>query len=202
MRRYPPSVIEPYPRHRHLPRRLWLSAALALCALTLGSCADTLQDQPLGPKPLEAVMVKSRFPVYWVGMVFHGMRITSVTIDPSEAVTVRYGDCLLGGQYTCVTPISIVSSPDNSFVAGGSAARVAQPIRGARAISARGGTTLAIPTGGIIVSVYAKSRSLARQVASSVAPLNKVGLPGAPLPPALPDTGFNRVPLPSQLPTG
>ena len=72
---------------------------------------DTLQDQPIGPQPLRVVIVKSRFPVYWLGLEFQGMQITSVTIDPSEAVTIRYGDCVLGGQYTCVTPVSIVSFP-------------------------------------------------------------------------------------------
>jgi hypothetical protein len=35
-----------------------------------------------------------------------------------------------------------------------------------------------------------------------MAPLNKVGLPQAPLPAALPGTGFDHVPLPSQVPPG
>ena len=119
---------------------------LAACVLALASCGNTLQDQPIGPQPLESVLVKSRFPVYWLGLNFHGMQITSVAIDPSEAVTIRYGDCVLGGQYTCVTPVSIVTSPDNSFVPGGPRVRRTVSLRGVSASSAQGGSTLAIPT--------------------------------------------------------
>lgn len=185
-----------------LPNGAWLGVALALCATALGSCGDTLQDQPIGPAPLESVIVQSRFPVYWLGLRFHGMRITGVTIDPGGAVTIRYGDCVLGGQYTCVTPVAIVSSPDNSFVPGATAATQSLPLRGARASVAHGGATLAIPTGGVVVSVYARNASLARSAATTMAPLNKVGLPRAPLPAALPDTGFDGLPLPSQVPPG
>jgi len=177
-------------------------AMMALCALALGSCGDTLQDQPIGPAPLETVLVKSRFTVYWLGLQFHGMQITSVTIDPGEAVTIRYGDCVLGGQYTCVTPISIVSSPDNSFIPGKTAATRSLSLRGATASLAEGGATLTIPTGGEVVSVYARTASLARAAAITMAPVNQVGLPQAPLPAAVPDTGFDRVPLPSEVPPG
>ncbi len=202
------------------PRNAWLAAMAVLCALVLGSCGNTLQDQPIGAAPLESVIVKSRFPVYWLGLKFQGMQITSVTIDPSEAVTIRYGDCVLGGQYTCVTPITIVSSPDNSFVAGRTSATHALQLKGAthalqlkgathalqlRGVSAsvaQGGATLAIPTGGVVVNVYASDSLLARAAATTMAPINEVGLPRAPLPAALPDTGFDRVPLPGQVPPG
>jgi hypothetical protein len=147
-------------------------------------------------------MVKSHFPVYWLGLEFRGMQITSVSIDPGEAVTIRYGDCVLGGQYTCVTPISIVSSPDNSFVPGATPATRTDSLRGVSANLARGGSTLAIPTGPVVVSVYARNPPLARQAASTMTPLGEVGLPQAPLPVALPDTGFDRVPLPGQVPAG
>ncbi len=173
-----------------------------LCALALGSCGDTLQDQPIGPKPLESVLIKSRFPVYWVGLKFHGLQITGVAVDPSEAVTIRYGDCVLGGQYTCVTPISIVTSPDNSFVPGGAAATRAPPLRGASVSVAQGGDTLALPTGAVVVSVYADHPALARAAVTMMAPVNRVGMPLAPLPPATSDTGFARVPLPGQVPAG
>jgi hypothetical protein len=185
-----------------LPRRAWLGTTLVLCALALASCGDTLQDQPIGPSPLETVIVKSHFPVYWLGLRFHGMQITSVAIDPGEAVTIRYGDCVLGGQYTCVTPVSIVSSPDNSFIPGATAATRSLALRGAIASVAQGGATLAIPTGGVVVSVYARSPSLARTAATGMAPVNKVGLPQTPLPAAAPDTGFDRIPLPSEVPPG
>jgi hypothetical protein len=188
----------PYPRCR-----AWLRAALLICALVLGSCgADTLQDQPIGPAPLETVLVKSHFPVYWLGLRYRGMQITSVAIDPGEAVTIRYGDCVLGGQYTCVTPISIVSSPDNSFVPGNTTATGTLALRGATASVAQRGATLAIPTGGIVVSVYARDPSLARAAATTMVPLNKEGLPGSRLPAPAGDTGFERLPLASQVPAG
>ncbi|HEX4116652.1 MAG TPA: hypothetical protein VHY18_12355 [Solirubrobacteraceae bacterium] len=182
--------------------RALLCGALAACALALASCANTLQDQPIGPQPLESVLVKSRFPVYWLGLSFHGMQITSVAIDPSEAVTIRYGDCVLGGQYTCVTPVSIVTSPDNSFVPGGSGVRQTIPLRGVSANSAQAGSTLAIATGKVVVSVFGKQPTLAREAAETMAPLNTTGLPLAALPAALPDSGYGRTPLSIQVPAG
>jgi hypothetical protein len=173
-----------------------------LCTAALAGCGDTLQDQPIGLSSLESVIVKSRFPVYWAGLRFAGMRITGVTIDPGGAVTISYGDCLVGGQYTCVTPLSIVTSPDNSFLpAGGDGARQAA-IRGLSATATRAATTLALRTGGVVVSVYTQRASLARAAADTMVPLNKDGLPGSVLPAPHPDTGFDRVPLPSQLPPG
>lgn len=196
--------------HRSQPRashRLIRTAipgvTLIACVLGLAACgANTLQDQPIGAASLETVMINSHFPVYWLGSKFRGMQITSVSIDPGEAVTIHYGDCVLGGQYTCVTPVSIVSSPDNSFIPGATAGTRTLSLRGATASQAQGGTTLAIPTGGVVVSVYARDPSLARQAATMMAPLNEVGLPQAPLPAALPDTGFDRMPLPGQVPAG
>jgi hypothetical protein len=185
-----------------VPRRAWIGVALVLCAPALASCGDTLQDQPIGPAALETVLVKSHFPAYWLGLKFRGMPISSVTIDPGEAVTIRYGDCVLGGQYTCVTPVSVASSPDNSFIPGAGPATPSLALRGARASVAQGGATLAIPTGGVVVSVYARTPALARAAAMTMAPVNEVGLPQAPLPAALPDTGFARAPLPSEVPPG
>jgi hypothetical protein len=184
------------------PSRASLALLLLACALALGSCGNTLQDKPIGAKPLESVLVRSRFPVYWLGLEYRGMPISGVTIDPSEAVTIRYGDCVLGGQYTCVTAVSIVTSPDNSFIPGGGAMRRNVSLRGVSATSAQGGSTLAIPTAGVVVSVFADRPSLATAAATTMAPLNTVGLPLAPLPAALPDTGFDRVPLPGQVPSG
>jgi hypothetical protein len=183
-------------------RRALLGGALAACALALASCGNTLQDQPIGPQPLESVLAKSRFPVYWLGLSFHGMQVTSVAIDPSEAVTIRYGDCVLGGQYVCVTPVSIVTSPDNSFLPGGSAATRTVSLRGVAARSTQGGSTLAIATGNVVVSVFGEHPALADEAAATMAPLNTAGLPFAPLPAALPDNGFGRVPLSIQVPAG
>jgi hypothetical protein len=196
------------------PSRALVLALLVLCALALTSCGDTLQDQPIGSAPLEAVIVKSRFPVYWLGLGFEGLRVTSVAEDPGGAVTIHYGDCIVGGQYTCVTPLSIVSSPDNSFVPGGAATAHAVRVRGVAARTTQGnpatrsarlgaaGATLAIPTGGVVVSIYAERPLLARDAARMMAPVNEVGLPEMGLPRVAPDTGFDRVPLQSQVPAG
>jgi hypothetical protein len=129
------------------------------------------------------------------------MRITGVTIDPGGAVTIRYGDCLVGGQYTCVTPLSVVSSPDNSFVPGAEAGRPV-PVRSVEAVSSQSGRTLAMATGSVVVSVHARNLTLANAAVATMVPVNKVGLPLQPLPPAVPDTGFDRVPIPSELPPG
>lgn len=182
--------------------RLATATILLVCALALACCGDTLQDQPIGPGPLESVIVDSRFPVYWLGQRFDGMRITGVLIDPGGAVTLRYGDCLVGGQFTCVTPLSLVTSPDNSFIPGASLAGRARLVRGAQALSTQGGRSLSLPTGSVVVTVHGENAALALRAARLMAPVNKVGLPLQPLPAAAPDTGFDRLPLPSQLPPG
>lgn len=179
-----------------------LAAVALLGALLLAGCGDTLQDQPIGPAPFESVIVKSRFPVYWVGLRFAGMQATSVSTDPSGAVTIQYGDCLVGGQYTCVTPLEIVTSPDNSFTPGGAAPSDALALRGVQAASRQQGRAIALRTGGVVVSVYARRPTLARNAAQTMTPLNQSASPGGALPKPLPDSGFDRVPLPSQLPAG
>ncbi len=186
---------------RVAPRRAAAVALVGLCAVAVGACGDTLQDQPIAPQALESVIVKSRFPVYWLGFKFQGMRITGVTIDPGGAVTIRYGDCLVGGQYTCVTPISVVSSPDNSFIPGATTGRTVS-VRRATVVSSQSGRTLAMATGSVVVGVHARDPTLANAAVTTMAPLNKVGLPLQPLPPAVPNTGFDRVPIPSELPPG
>jgi hypothetical protein len=183
-------------------RRVVVIALVALCAVAMSACGDTLQDQPIAPQALESVIVKSRFPVYWLGFKFTGMRITGVTIDPGGAVTIHYGDCLVGGQYTCVTPVAVVSSPDNSFLPGTADASRVVRVRDAATVVAQGGTTLETATGSVVVSVHARTPALAGAALATMAPVNKVGLPLAPLPAPAPDTGFDRVPLPSQIPPG
>jgi hypothetical protein len=183
-------------------RRLAIPVVLLACALAFSSCGDTLQDQPIGPSPLESVIVSSRFPVYWLGQEFDGMRITGVLIDPGGAVTLRYGDCLVGGQFTCVTPLALVTSPDNSFLPGAYEVGRALRVRGAEALATQQGRAISIRTGTVIVSVHANRAALALRAARLMAPVNKVGLPLQPLPAAAPNTGFDQLPLPSQLPPG
>ena len=178
-----------------------LAVLLTLGALALTACGDTLQDQPIARAALEPLVLEHHYPVYWLGGVFHRLAITAVDRDPSGAYAIHYGDCIEGGQYTCVSPLLIVTSPDNSFLPGGSSrTRRAVALRGVRGVLAQQGATIAIPTGGVIVSVYATTPALARAAAQTMVAVNRVGVPGAPLPGPLPDTGFAQAPLPSQEP--
>ena len=177
-----------------------LAAPLAGGALALGACGDTLQDQPIAHNKLEALIV-APYPVYWLGRSFRGLQITEASHDPGGAFSVQYGDCVLGGQSTCVRPVDVVTSPDNSFLPGGRTPRRSAVLRGVQAVLAQRGRTIAIPTGGVVVSVYADSAHLAAAAARTLVPINDVGQPGAPLPARRPDTGFGSTPLPSQVPS-
>jgi hypothetical protein len=180
-------------------RRALLLPALA-GALAFSACGDTLQDRPIAHNALESLLV-APYPVYWLGGSFRGMQITGASHDPSGAFSVQYGDCVVGGQSTCVPPLLVVTSPDNSFVAGGDTPRRTAVLRGVPAVLAQRGRTIAISTGGVIVSVYAQSARLAAAAAHTLVPINDVGEPGSPLPARLPDTGFGSAPLPSQVPS-
>jgi hypothetical protein len=179
--------------------RLGALSLAGLCALALGACGDTLQDQPIPHNILEG-LVEAPFPVYWLGGSFQGLAVTEATHDASGAFSVQYGNCLQGGQGTCVPPLRVVSSPDNSFLPGGSTPSRVTPIRGIAAVVAEAGRTIVIPTAGVVVDIYAKDPQLARAAAQTVVPINGVGAPEAPLPARLPDTGFGERPLPSQVP--
>lgn len=183
-----------------MSRRRTLALLLAACALALGACGDTLQDRPIAHNTLESLLV-APYPVYWLGHSFQGMQITEASHDPSGAFSVQYGDCVVGGQSTCVPPLRVVTSPDNSFIAGGSTPQTTAVLRGAPAVLALRGRTIAIPTGGVVVSVYADSARLALAAAHTLVPINEIGEPGAPLPARVPDTGFGSTPLPSQVPS-
>jgi hypothetical protein len=101
-----------------------------------------------------------------------------------------------------VTPLAVVSSPDNSFVPGGAGAGRVVRVRSANAVSAQGGRTIAMATGSVVVGVHARTAALASAATATMAPVNKVGLPLQALPAAVPNTGFDRVPLPSEIPPG
>jgi hypothetical protein len=172
---------------------------LALCAGAAGACGNTVQDQPIGHDALEALLL-APYPVYWLGRSFQGMAVTEAARDPSGAFSVQYGDCLEGGQGTCVPPLRVVTSPDNSFVPGASAPHRTAYIRGTRAVVAQRGRAIAIPTGGVVVAIYALTPRLAAAAAQGAVPINASAEPGAPLPARLPDTGFGASPLPAQTP--
>jgi hypothetical protein len=177
-----------------------VAVLLTFCALALSACGDTLQDQPIAHNTLETLLV-APYPVYWLGRSFHGLAITEAGYDPGGAFSVQYGDCVEGGQGTCVPPLRVVSSPDNSFVEGGDAPHRSTLVRGVSALTAQGGQTIEIATAGVVVGVYADSPSLAAAAAQTIVPINEAGAPGGQLPARLPDTGFASTPLPSQVPS-
>jgi hypothetical protein len=174
--------------------------ALGLCTLALGGCGNTLQDQPISHSTLEG-LVLAPYPVYWLGGSFQRMAITEASEDPGGAYTVQYGDCAEGGQNTCVAPLRVVTSPDNSFIPAGSQPHRAIRVRGVTGVAAQGDETIELPTAGVVVDIYANSPELARAAAETVVPINDVGAPAEPLPAPLPDTGFGVQPLPGQAPT-
>jgi len=177
-----------------------LTALLALCAVAVGACANTLQDQPIPHNILESLLT-APYSVYWLGGSFQGMAITEATRDPSGAFRVQYGDCLQGGQSTCVPALRVITSPDNSFLPVGSLPHTTARVRGVAAVVAQGGRTIEIATGGVVVSIYAQNARLAGAAAQTIVPINAIGKPEGPLPGRLPDTGFARTPLPTQTPT-
>jgi hypothetical protein len=168
-------------------------------ALALGGCSDTVQQRPIAHNLLET-MVLAPFPVYWLGGTFQGLPVTEAAHDPSGSFSVQYGNCLQGGQGTCVSAVRVVTSPDNSFLPGGATARTGARIRGVPTTVAQRGRTLVIPTAGVVVDIYADSARRAAAAAATAVPINRPGVPGEPLPAPLPDTGFGATPLPSQLP--
>jgi hypothetical protein len=171
----------------------------ALCAASLSACGDTLQTKPIPHNILESLLV-SRFPVYWAGGSFRGLEITDASRDVSGAYSVQYGNCLEGGQGTCVAPLRIVTSPDNGFLPGGSGTNAATLLRGVPAIVARSGRTVVIATGNVVVDIYARNAQLAHAAALTVVPINAPGAPRAQLPAPRPDSGYGEKPLPSQAP--
>ncbi len=173
---------------------------LAPSTLTLEACADTLQDRPNPPSALEPLVMQEAFPVYWLGGSFHNLAITHVGRNPSGAYEIQYGDCLVGGENVCATPLEIVTSPDNSFLPGGAAAQSTVLVRGVHGRSAQGGRALSLATGPVVVDLYATTPALARAAAETMVAINQPDAPGAALAPPLANTGYGARPLPVQQP--
>ncbi len=184
---------------RHALVRACAPAAAVFCALALGACGDTVQNKPIPHGTLEALIV-APYTAYWLGASFHGLAITEGYSDPGGAFTLQYGNCLNGGQAICTPPLLLVTSPDNSFVPGGASAALDRTIRGVPARVSESGRTIAIPTAGVVVSIFAQNARLAAAAARTVVPINAPGSPGEPLTPPRPDTGYGSRPLGSQLP--
>jgi hypothetical protein len=178
----------------------------ALCALVivsvtaLSGCANTLQDQTVAAPTLEQLVMINEYPVYWVGATFEKQAVTNVVHDPSGAISIQYGNCVEGGQSNCLTPLVVVTSPDNSFHPVDFVAHRTVSIRGVKAALAQGGQTIGIATAAVVVDIYARSAALARAAAQTMVAINQSGLPGAPLPIASGSTGVSSRPLSGQLP--
>lgn len=172
---------------------------LAVVALALTGCADTVQDRPIPHSNLEA-MLAAPFPVFWVGHSFHGLAITETQHDPSGGFMVQYGDCRQGGQGTCGAPLRVITSPDNSFLPGDGAPTRHVALRGVTASLTSGGRSIVFATAGVVVGIYTLDPKLAAAAAQSAVAINEAGSPGDPLAPAGPATRFAETPLPSQLP--
>jgi hypothetical protein len=176
-------------------------AALACSAtLALAGCGTASEQRPVSHSALEEMLVNP-FPVYWVGGTFHGLSISETFHDTSGAYSLQYGACVEGSQVACVAPLRIVTSADNSFLPLGATSSSTTEIRGVQAKVARGGRTIVIPTGGVVVDIYARDRSLARAAAQMAVPLNQPVAPGSPLPATGADTGYGERPLATQEPT-
>jgi hypothetical protein len=180
-------------------KRLFALALAALCAPALSGCANTLQTGPIPHNTLEGLIV-APFPVFWLGRSFHGLALSEATHDPSDSFTVSYGNCVQGGEGGCIPPLRMVTSPDNSFVPGGSAPARSERIRGVTASISQQGKTVAIATAGVVVDIYALDAPVAEAAARTLVPINAAGSPEAPLPAALTNTGFGEMPLPGQMP--
>jgi hypothetical protein len=177
-----------------------IAAALLGGATAISGCASTIQDQPVSSSVLEQLVMIHEYPIYWLGVTFHGLAATNVLRDASGAFSVQYGDCVEGGQSTCVTPLSVVTSPDNGLHALDSAAHTTLEIRGVKGALARGAKAIEVATGGVVVDIYARGSTNVLAAARTMVPINRAGLPEAPLPSPFSDTGFASHPLKGQLP--
>ena len=184
-------------------RRAWRAARrCSPCsrrAARSAGCGDTIQASR-SPTTSSRSWSSRRSRSTGLGGSFKGLQITEASADPGGAFTVQYGNCLQGGQGTCTPPLRVVTYPDNSFLPGGEAPAAAAVIRGVPARSTEAGRVITIPTGGVVVGVFARDPALARAAAQQIVAINRPGAPGGMLPARLPDTGFGSTPLPSQRP--
>jgi len=173
----------------------WAVLVALAAGVALGGCANTLQDQPIADAALGRAVAVHRYPIYWAGRTFEGLPLSGTDRDPGGAFDMSYGDCLVGGQGTCVAPLLIVTSPDNTFVPGGDRGRPRAPIRGLSAVTAQGGRTIELSTGTVVVSIFAQTPLLARLAAAAMMPVNLPGEPYLPLSPPSASSAFAREPL-------
>jgi hypothetical protein len=175
--------------------RLLRVVATAALVLVLAGCGDTLQLQPLRDRDLSNASGVN-YIVYWDGRAFEGMPVSFAARQTGGSVLVTYGNCVEGGQTTCMRALSIVTSDDNSFLPGAQLTSTRRIIRGRVAVVGMGGRTLEIATGPVVVDVTASTPALTLAAALAMSPLNGSsshrGAPYATLPPALPPNGFDQ----------
>lgn len=176
-----------------------LAIVLALALLAAG-CGNTVQVQPVPHNELESMIV-APFRVYWLGASFRGLTVQQVSHDPGGAFSVQYGNCLTGGQGTCLPPLLVVSSPESTFVPGGAAHTRQVQVRGLPALEAHGGRVVMIPSGNVVIDIFADTPKLARQASRNVVPINAPGAPGDALPPSRQTEAFSGRPFSSQVPS-
>ncbi|HEY1688216.1 MAG TPA: hypothetical protein VGF95_05065 [Solirubrobacteraceae bacterium] len=181
-------MAEPRPEARRLTvarRALALTLACGLAGL-LDGCASTLQDQPVGNVALERLLEVQRYPIYWVGASFHGLKLTSALPDIGGAYTVQYGNCYVGGQEACLTPLELISTPESPFIPGiDTHDTETTTVRGVKAVIAERGEVVELKTSNAVIDIRARRRSIALAAAQAMVPINQLGEPGAPLPAAL-----------------
>jgi hypothetical protein len=186
------------PRWTRRTRSRRLLAVGLACACLIAGCGNTLQSQPLTSASLEPLETTEHYPVYWLGARFEGLALTSVSSDPSGAFALQYGNCARGGPETCVAPLQLVSSPDNSFLPGVAGHPAGASIRGVRGVRLQGGEVIEIATGPAVVDVRAENPRLALLAVREMVPINELGRPGESLPKAQPNTGFAQRPMEGQ----
>lgn len=177
-----------------------LAVVLAVVAAAgISACGNTVQEQPVAHSELEG-MIQAPFRVYWLGGTFRGLGVQQVSHDPGGAYSVQYGNCLTGGQGTCKPPVLVVTSPENTFVPGGSTRTRPIRVRGLPALETQSGQVVMIPTGNVVVDIFATDPALARSAARNVVPINAPGGPDAPLPPSHATNAYSGRPFNSQVP--
>lgn len=189
---------------RRTPSKLAAGTALACAcvfAALLGGCGNTLQDKPVANIELEQMLQVQRYPIYWLGSSFDGLDLTSATADPGGAYALQYGNCFVGGQEACLTPLEVISSPEASFLPGAGAQHTKPTsIRGTKGMVAQNGEVLDVATGPVVVEIRSRKRMLAFAAAKQMVPINELGEPGATLPAAKPDRESEEKPLATQQP--
>lgn len=178
-------------------------AALALLALStvIAACGNTIQAQPISDNTLQQLVSFEKFPVYWLGASFHALQLASFGTDPGGAYTIQYGNCTVESASNCVSPLELISSPDNAFLPSAGIETTPTQVRGVSALAAQGGEVIELRTGPIVIDVRANSARLARAAAQEMVPVNEVGQPRGRLPSALRNTGYNRRVMEQQRPS-